>query len=86
MNEEEIKNVIKSKDIIIGYRKAIKFMKSDKPKMVIIANNIPEKMKKEIETHVKIFNLDMRVFDGDSKKLGIICGKPYPVTTIIVKE
>jgi len=86
MNEEEIKNAIKSKDIIIGYRKAIKFIKTDKPKMIIIANNMPEKMKKEIEIHAKIFNLDMKVFDGDSKKLGIICGKPYPVTTIVLKE
>jgi large subunit ribosomal protein L30e len=86
MNEEEVKNAIKSKNIIIGYKEAIKFIKNEKPKMIIIANNMPEEMKKEIETHAKIFRLDMRVFDGDSKKLGVICGKPYPVTTIVVKE
>jgi len=86
MNEEEVKNAIKSKNIIIGYKEAIKFIKNEKPKMIIIANNMPGEMKKEIETHAKIFKLDMRVFDGDSKKLGVICGRPYPVTTIVVKE
>jgi large subunit ribosomal protein L30e len=86
MLEEEIKNAIKGKNIIVGYRESIKFIKNNRPKMVIIANNIPEKMRKEIESHAKVFNFEMKMFDGDSKKLGMICGRPYPVTTIVIVE
>jgi large subunit ribosomal protein L30e len=86
MLEEEIKNAMKAKKIIMGYRRSLKFIKSNKPKMVIIANNIPEKMRKEIENHTKVFNFEMKIFEGDSKKLGMICGKPYPVTTIVIME
>jgi large subunit ribosomal protein L30e len=86
MLEDEVKSLIKAKQIIVGYRKSIKFIKSNKPKMIIVANNMPEKMREEIDKHAKIFGLDVRVFDGDSKKLGMICGKPYPVTTIVITE
>lgn len=82
---KEIKDAIKSGKIVIGYRKSIKFIKNNKPKVVIIANNIPEKMREEIQNHVKVFGLNLKIFDGSSKELGIVCGKPYPVTTLVIK-
>jgi large subunit ribosomal protein L30e len=86
MFEEEIKNAMEAKKIIMGYKKSLKFIKNNRPKMVIIANNIPEKIRKEVENYTKVFNFEMKIFDGDSKKLGMMCGKPYPVTTIVITE
>jgi large subunit ribosomal protein L30e len=82
---EDVQSAIKSGKAIIGYKESIKFIKTGSPKLVVIAKNIPENMKKEIEYNTKISNIKLEIFDGSSKDLGIICGKPFPVSTIAIK-
>ena len=83
--EEEILNANKSGNIILGYRKCRKFIKLNKAKLLVIANNIPEKMKKEIEHNAKIAGIKTEVFGKGSKELGVLCGKPYPVSVLVIK-
>ncbi len=83
---EIIQSAIKSKKAIIGYKESIKFIKCGKPKMVIIAKNAPEKIMNEIKYNAKIFEIPVEIFNGTSKDLGVICGKPYPITTITIEE
>lgn len=80
-----IQEAVKSNKAIIGYKEAIKYIKLNKPKLIVIANNAPENMKKDIEHNAKIFGLKVEIADKSSKELGVICGKPYPVTTIVIK-
>ncbi len=82
---EEIQSAIKSKKAIIGYRESIKFIKTEMPKMVVIANNLPDSMRKEIEHNTKLSKAKLENFSGSSKDLGTICGVPYPVTTVTIK-
>lgn len=78
---ELIKTSIASGKAILGFRESLKYIKLNKPRLVIVANNIPEKMKEDIiKTKCKV-----EVFDGSSKELGTICGKPYPVSTVVIK-
>lgn len=83
--EEEILNANKAGNIILGYRESIKFIKTNKAKLVVLANNIPEKMKKEIEHNAKIAGIRVEIFNKGSKDLGILCGKPYPVSALVIK-
>lgn len=83
---ETIQSALKANNIIIGYRESIKFMKTNKPKLVIMANNLPERLKNEIERTVKISGAKLETYNGSSKDLGIVCGKPFPVTTLVIKE
>lgn len=82
---EDIQSAIKSDKIIFGYRKTIKFMKLSTPKLIIIAGNVPEDMRKEIEHNAKIGGVKVEIFNGTSKELGLLCGKPFPITTITIK-
>lgn len=82
---ETIKEAIKSKDLIIGYKTSIKFIKLNSPKLIVIAKNIPDRMKKEIEYNAKTSNTKVEVFDGNSSDLGIVCGKPFPISTLVIK-
>ncbi len=81
----EIQTALKENRVIIGYRESIDFIKSNKPKLIIVAKNIPDDMRKEIEHNAKIFGLEVIVFEGSSKELGVICGKPFPVSTLVIK-
>ncbi len=82
---ETIQEAIKSKKIIIGYREGVKFIKLNSPKLIVIAENISEQMKKEIEYNAKVSNTKIEIFDGTSKELGIVCGKEFPISTLVIK-
>lgn len=84
--EETIQDALKAKKALLGYRQVIKFIKLDEPKLIVIAKNIPESMRKEIEHNAKISSIAVEVFGGNSKDLGVICGKPYPVSAITIKK
>ena len=82
---EEIQSAVKSGKAIIGFKESIKFIKNDAPRLVVMAKNIPEEMRKELEHNAKIGGIKLEIFNGSSKDLGIIVGKPFPVSTISVK-
>ncbi|MEM5766411.1 MAG: 50S ribosomal protein L30e [Candidatus Aenigmatarchaeota archaeon] len=83
--EEEILDANKAGNVILGYKQSKKFIKLNKAKLVVIANNLPEKMKKEIEYNTKIAGIKMEIFSKGSKELGVLCGKPYPVGVLVIK-
>jgi large subunit ribosomal protein L30e len=83
--QETIQESLKSKKIVIGYKESIKFIKVNTPKLIVISNNLPESLRKEIEHNAKVGNMKMEVFDGNSKELGIFCGKPFPVSALVIK-
>lgn len=82
---EDIQDALKSNKLILGYKESIKFIKTNSPKLVVIAKNVPEDMRKEIEYNTKISGSKVEIFNGSSKELGLVCGKPFPVTTLVIK-
>lgn len=80
-----IRDALKSDRAIIGYRESIRFIKAGSPKLIIIAKNLPEKTKSEIEHNAKISGVKVEVFDGTSKELGMACGKNFPIMILTIK-
>ena len=83
--EEEILNANKSGNLILGYRESIKFIKLNKAKFVVVAKNAKEKIVKEVEHNAKIAGIKFEILNKSSKELGILCGKPYPVSVLVIK-
>jgi large subunit ribosomal protein L30e len=82
---ETIRAALKADKAIIGYRKSIKFIKSNTPELVVVAKNSPEAVRKEIGHNAEIAGVKVEIFEGSSKELGVVCGKPFPVTTLVIK-
>jgi large subunit ribosomal protein L30e len=82
---DTIQEAVKKGRVVLGYKESVKIIKSGKPNMVIIANNLPDVMKKEIEYNAKLAKIKIEVFDGSSKDLGVVCGKPFPVTILTIE-
>jgi large subunit ribosomal protein L30e len=83
--QEMIQEALKTKKVLIGYKDSIKFIKVSTPKLIVISNNLPESLRKEMEHNAKVGNMKIEVFDGTSNELGIFCGKPFPVSALIIK-
>lgn len=82
---DEIHSAIKSNNAIIGYRKSVRYLKLSSPKFIVIANNAPDSVRENIEHGAKVAGVKMEVFDGNSNELGVFCGKPFPVTVMVIK-
>jgi large subunit ribosomal protein L30e len=83
--EEDIQNANKANRIVLGYRRSKKYIRMNDAEMVVLAKNAPEKIKKQIEHDAKIAEIKVETFGGGSKELGVLCGKPYPVSVLVIK-
>ncbi len=64
----------------------MKFLKSGRPELIIYANNIPEEKKKTLEHNAKISNIKIQEYPNDGVNLGLVCGKPFPVSVLAMKR
>jgi len=83
--QDMIQEAVKSKKIILGYRNSIKFIKVKTPKLIVISNNLPESLRKEVEQNAKVGKMKLEVFNGTSRELGTFCGKPFPVSALVIE-
>lgn len=81
----KVKEEMQKGNVIYGFRKCLKYLKLNEPKYVIIANNIPENMKKDIIDAVddksKIVETNL-----SSIELGRSLGKPFSISVIVIKK
>ncbi len=82
---KEIQDAIKAGQVLFGYKESIKSLKLGEAKFVVVSNNMPGEMKKEIEHNANIGKVKVDVFAGNSRELGTFCGKPFPISVIVIK-
>jgi len=81
-----IKEGMKKKKVILGYDRVVKSIKMNRPKLIVLAKNAPEDKAKIIKHNAKIAKIDIEQYQKDSINLGLICGKPFPVSILAIKE
>ncbi len=86
MSEKELKEALAKKQVTIGSRGVIKKLKTGDLKMVFVANNCPERTKKDINHYASLSNVKIEEYNGTGKQLGTFCGKPFSIAVIAIKE
>ena len=81
---EDLKSALKENKVILGSKRTIKYLKLGKVKMIVISNNCPDNVKKDLEHYTKLTGINLGNFDGTAKQLGIVCGKPFSIATIAI--
>jgi large subunit ribosomal protein L30e len=72
--------------IHLGSKVAIREIRRGRAKMVIVSSNCPVEAKEMIEDYVVFSNIPVLTHSKDSVDLGVLCGKPFPVSTIIIND
>lgn len=54
--------------------------------MIILAANCPEEICKEVEYHCALSKVPTITFTGNSVDLSTICGKPFSVSALSIRE
>ena len=75
---------LKTGKIELGSQSAVTAAKLGRAKLIILASNCPEK--EEIVSDAKGSDIPIYIYKGTSMELGSICGKPFIVDAITVRE
>jgi large subunit ribosomal protein L30e len=81
-----IVTTVKTGRVLFGTNNAIKNAKMGKAKLVIVASNCPQKTREDIEYYCKLSNIPVMIYNGTSIDLGAVCGKPFRVSALTIRE
>jgi len=81
-----IATTVKTGKIQFGTSSALKNAKVKKAKLIIIASNCPSHLKESIEYYCALSDVPVSIYNGSSLDLGAVCGKPFEVSALSIKE
>ena len=55
-------------------------------KLIVVSSNVPATDKADLEKYCKISKIPVLNVQEDSRELGSLCGKPFPVSAFVVLE
>ncbi|MBS7626092.1 50S ribosomal protein L30e [Candidatus Bathyarchaeota archaeon] len=77
---------LKRGKVELGSKSALAAAKTGKAKLIILASNCPENLKEQILRNAKASGIPTHLYSGTSRDLGTVCGKPFIVAAITVKD
>jgi len=81
-----IATAAKTGKVQFGANSTLSNVKAKKCKLVIVASNCPQKTRDCIEYYCKVSGIPVSIYKGSSVELGAVCGKPFEVSALSVKE
>ncbi|CCE85529.1 Piso0_005132 [Millerozyma farinosa CBS 7064] len=78
--------VIKSGKYTLGYKSAVKALRSGKAKLIVVAGNTPILRKSELEYYAMLSKTQVYYFTGGNNELGTVCGKLFRVGTLAILD
>ena len=72
--------------VTLGSDKSVQALKLGKGKLVIIANNCPEEVREDVMYYSQLSEVPVHTYEGSSVGLGSVCGKPFTVATLIIRD
>ncbi len=72
--------------VTLGSEKSIQALKLGKGKLAIIAANSPEDIIEDVSYYAQLSDIPVYNYGGSSVELGSVCGKPFTVATLVIKD
>lgn len=81
-----IATTVRTGKVLFGANKAVKNAKIGKAKIIIVAANCPRKIRGDIEYYCRLSDVPIVIYNGTSIDLGAVCGKPFMVSALTIRE
>ncbi|ODN79855.1 hypothetical protein L202_03749 [Cryptococcus amylolentus CBS 6039] len=78
--------VVKSGKYTLGYKQALKQLRSGKAKLILISKNCPPIRKSEIEYYAMLSKTRVHHYEGSNVDLGTAAGKLYRVGVMSIQD
>jgi len=84
--DQELRLALSTGKIQIGSKVAVRELRRGRAKLAIVSSNCPREAREKIENYGKLGEIPLMEHPKDSLDLGTLCGKPYPVSAMVVLE
>lgn len=84
--DKAISTAVKTGKVSFGSNSAVQSAKTGKVKVIIVASNCPAEIRSDLEYYCKLSNVPLIVYKGSSTDLATVCGKPFLVSALTIRE
>ncbi|KYH42022.1 MAG: 50S ribosomal protein L30 [Candidatus Bathyarchaeota archaeon B26-2] len=81
-----ISMAVKTGKVLFGAKSALENAKTGKARLIVVASNCPLKTRLDLEYYCKLSGVPLIVYEGTSLELGAVCGKPFTVSAMTIRE
>lgn len=84
--DHELRMALNTGKVHLGTKVAMRELRRGRAKIAILSSNCPDNTKESITTHGRLSEIPVLEHQKDSIDLGVLCGKPYPVSVIVIND
>jgi large subunit ribosomal protein L30e len=81
-----IRMCIESGEYILGARQSMQGARIGKGKLLVLAANAPKDLSSDVHRYCELSSIPILKFSGTSMELGSLCGKPFPVSMMLILD
>lgn len=81
-----IATAVKTGKVMLGGGNAAKNAKLGRARMIVLSSNCPAGIKDDVNYYAKLSGIPVVIYKGNSIDLGMVCGKPFMISAITVRE
>ncbi len=84
--DKAISAAVKTGKVSFGTASAVQNAQAGKAKLIILATNVPNDAREDVEYYCKLSKVPLVVYKGSSLDLAATCGKPFTVSALSIRE
>jgi large subunit ribosomal protein L30e len=84
--DKAISAAVKTGKVSLGASSAVQNAQTGKAKLIILASNCPESVRADVEYYSKLSGVPLITYKGSSLDLAAVCGKPFSVSALSIRE
>ncbi|MBU0662500.1 50S ribosomal protein L30e [Candidatus Micrarchaeota archaeon] len=82
----EIRRAVDTGEVVFGEKQSEKSILKGEGELIIISANTPVRVKERAEGQARVSGMPIYGFAGSARELGAVCGKPFVVSVMAVKN
>ncbi len=84
--DKAIAAAVRTGKVSFGANSAIQNAQSGKTKLIVLASNCPQILREDVEYYCKLSNVPLITYKGSSLDLAGVCGRPFTVSALSIRE
>jgi large subunit ribosomal protein L30e len=84
--DNELRLALSTGKVQVGSKVAVRELRRGRAKLAIVSSNCPRDAWETINNYGKLSEIPVMEHAKDSLDLGTLCGKPFPVSAIVILE
>jgi large subunit ribosomal protein L30e len=84
--DKAISTAVKTGKVSLGAASAVQNAQTGRAKLIILAANCPKNVQGDVEYYSKLSKVPLIIYKGTSLDLAAVCGKPFSVSALSIRE